>query len=360
MKQEALLILDPEYLGYYGLKKNFIDANFSILKYLSFFNEWHGKTLDNIEVLPLSDAKKFSDKKIIVAVPLNPALKEYLKLLLTAGYKRENIILLLDKPEYSGNENICQMRKDISFRVAFDGEVICQVGANEFLVDTNNELYIVKEIFAEMCYEFFFPVSNAVVIDIGMNIGIASVYFAQRENVQSVYAFEPFLPTYARALDNFKLNVTNDKILPHPYGIGGEDKDLEIKYNENLKGCMSTTRDNSAFLDPNCEKSKAKIKIVDIAKSFSAIIDKHPDAKFVFKIDCEGGEYDIFNRLDQMDMFKHIHFIVMEWHNDQVKNVRELERVLQKNGFFYRLTGNRDGEVINGNIFAVNCTSMIN
>ena len=55
--------------------------------------------------------------------------------------------------------------------------------------------------------EYNFSINEPyVMIDIGYNIGITSLIFAQNENIKQIYGFEPFKPTYNNALENLSQN----------------------------------------------------------------------------------------------------------------------------------------------------------
>src|SRR5260221_3132548 len=51
-----------------------------------------------------------------------------------------------------------------------------------------------------------------VVIDVGMNVGTAALFFASRDNVKRVYGFEPVPSSCATAEVNFSLNDIGSKI----------------------------------------------------------------------------------------------------------------------------------------------------
>lgn len=44
--------------------------------------------------------------------------------------------------------------------------------------------------------------TDSIVIDIGANIGLASLFFAARKNVIKVIGYEPLRSTYQKALHN--------------------------------------------------------------------------------------------------------------------------------------------------------------
>lgn len=96
-------------------------------------------------------------------------------------------------------------------------------GLNLGYIFDGDGILIVEEIFKNDEYNFDIG-GPAVVIDIGMHIGLASLYFAARDDVEGVYGFEPFKPTFEQAMFNFKINEKYaDKIHPHNYGLGDRE-----------------------------------------------------------------------------------------------------------------------------------------
>src|SRR5688500_18445198 len=60
-------------------------------------------------------------------------------------------------------------------------------------ITSRSELYIINEVYFERCYHFLLPYNEMVhVIDIGMNVGIASLFFAGLAQVKQVHSYEPF------------------------------------------------------------------------------------------------------------------------------------------------------------------------
>ena len=189
--------------------------------------------------------------------------------------------------------------------------------------------YVAHEVFYE--HEYHFSVQDkAIVIDIGMNVGFASLYFALRDDVEAVYAFELVKSTYDKALFNFALNKCAEKIAAFNYGLGGSDRELTINFDDTGSGggtMVSHYRSKGNAID---------VQVKDSATEIRNIIAKHPDRKIVIKCDCEGAEKEIFERLDSENILSSIDVVVMEYHlgYDQF-----LEPLLTKNGFMYFKNG---------------------
>ena len=103
-----------------------------------------------------------------------------------------------------------------------NGHIILKINDMSIITRNIDEFNNIRDIFCADCYNYFLnDTSGEVVIDIGMNIGGASLYFLNKPNVIKVYSFEPFPDTFAEAEDNFKLNdvIGKERIEYLPYGI---------------------------------------------------------------------------------------------------------------------------------------------
>jgi FkbM family methyltransferase len=192
-------------------------------------------------------------------------------------------------------------------------------------------ILIVEEIFKNEEYHFDIG-RDAVVIDIGMNIGLASLYFAQRDDVTAVYGYEPFGTTYEQALFNFRINEgVARKIYPHNCGLGDTDKMLTLDYYPRTPGRMSTVKTLDE-IHPNrkYESRQESVQIRNAAVEIRTVLDRHPGVSCVLKCDAEGAEKEIFESLDAGGILKRIDVILLEYHFSYDMPVMDM---LRRNGF---------------------------
>lgn len=252
-----------------------------------------------------------------------------------------NLDPLLDEDEFLLRENCKAV-----FFVNDYGKIKCSINNINFYINTVEEYFITKEIFGEQLYNFKFPNDDKVIcIDIGMNVGLATLYFAAKDNVKKVYSFEPFPETYEAALKNFKLNkpIIKDKIVANNYGLYNENKNTDVKYNYNSKGCMSVEDDNEKKFDETVDFKKVNIKLKKVSDVFEKIIKENYGCKFVCKIDCEGSEDKIIENLQNENLLKYFKVFIMEWHGkdkfDKVVNILKEDYYLYNCYQYKEITG---------------------
>lgn len=192
---------------------------------------------------------------------------------------------------------------------------------------SDNTLWTANEVLCNTGYNFSVN-EPYIMFDIGFNIGTTSLYFAQKENIKQIYAFEPFIPTYNQGLNNLKLNPKySNKINLFDYGLGVEDKILKIPYNEKLPGAMSTLFENSTDKYSSIEE----VKIKNAYNVLSEIIERHKEKVFI-KLDTEGSEFEILPSLDEKGLLEKVDVLIMEYHR---KDPQILLDILKRNNFFY-------------------------
>jgi len=193
---------------------------------------------------------------------------------------------------------------------------------------------------------------DSVVIDIGMNRAIASLFFAAKENVKKVYAFEPFKPTLALAKKNLDLNPElKKKIQTFAYGLGKEDGILEIPYSVNVSDCMSTTHTISVKHNVRAET----VTVKDAAKMLAPIFEENKTNRIIIKCDCEGAEFEILERLDKENLVGKIDAVLMEYH---FKKPDRLVEIFAENGFAVHVKCGLKKEPITGYLYAVKMQKM--
>lgn len=188
-------------------------------------------------------------------------------------------------------------------------------GLNLGYIFDGDGIIIVEDIFKNEEYNFDIG-AQVVVIDIGMNIGLASLYFAARDDVKDVYGFEPFKPTFEQAMFNFKINEKYaDIIHPYNYGLGDEDKELTFEYYPRTPGRMSTVKSIDEIHPSRKYETKTEtVQIKNAAKNIDSIIEQHKDNKIIIKCDTEGSEKEIFESLDSRGVLKNIDVVMLEYH----------------------------------------------
>jgi FkbM family methyltransferase len=163
-------------------------------------------------------------------------------------------------------------------------------------VDNISNLLVILDVFFLTSYKIISN-SKAIVIDIGLNIGASALFFSQYENIEHIYAFEPFKETYEQAVDNLKLNKNlQNKITAYNYGLSDKEEIKNVLYSKKRSGSMSVMSDfyHSELKVKDMHLSKVTLKAAD--KEISNIISKTTN-QIILKIDCEGSEYAIIDSL---------------------------------------------------------------
>ena len=161
-----------------------------------------------------------------------------------------------------------------------------------------------------------------VMWDIGMNIGLASLYFATKDDVV-VVGHEPLQKTYQLALENSMLNPElSKKIAVFNYGIGGSDRIEIVEYCHEYKGSVgirglvgdaNLRRTILGIDEKSTEFSKDDLMMRKASDVLESIRSAYPGLPVVAKIDCEGAEYEIIDSLYHGGKLTDIEAIMMEW-----------------------------------------------
>jgi FkbM family methyltransferase len=205
---------------------------------------------------------------------------------------------------------------------------------------------IVKEIFLHEDYALHFR-QEAVLIDIGLNRGIASLFFAGYPNIKKIYAYEPFKPTFELAKKNLALNpALNEKIQAFNFGLGKTNATLELPYVPTVTGGMSTTHE--VCKGKNHGRMETVI-VKDAAAVIAPVLEENRDKYVIVKCDCEGAEFEIFERLHNQKLIEKIDVILMEYHYNKPNGLIE---ALTGSGFAVR-TKVLSAEMNKGYIYAV-------
>jgi FkbM family methyltransferase len=195
-------------------------------------------------------------------------------------------------------------------------------------------------IFSQQMYTpSFLPIElDDVVVDIGANIGVFSLYAATRTS-NTVHAFEPFPANIAALQQNISANQVST-IEIHQYAIS--DVIGMEHFSTKANGINHLQK---AFVEPTDV-------FMDVpAISLDAFMDEHHVDHIDFlKMDCEGAEGVILPSLSA-SLFQHIRKIALEFHDDvcQLKHI-QLQALLTDVGFATHLDW--DGKAAHGIIHA--------
>ena len=211
-----------------------------------------------------------------------------------------------------------------------DDKLFIAIDTLTFEVQTAEELFILKEIFVEGVYNFNLiqDAKNYVLIDIGMNVSYASCYFAKVKQIPQVISFEPFTPTYTQAKVNIGLNHLEKQIDARNYGLGGCDEILSVPYAPEFRGQVGM-QGTDYIRSVITQSVTEEIDIKNAFESLNSIVKEYPSKRFIMKIDCEGAEYDLIDKIPK-EMLEHCDVIMMEWHE---KGPKIIEEWLSKHGF---------------------------
>ena len=181
----------------------------------------------------------------------------------------------------------------------------------------------VCEIFYDKIYERdFVKVSiDDIIVDIGANHGVFSLY-SQMFKPKKVYAVEPIKSTF----DNMEKNLDG-------YGVVCINKAIS---NENSfeKFALTNVSGNNFLLKniDSCHPSEMIDEEIVETITIDKLISDYEIPRIDFlKVDCEGGELDLFQTINKDYLKNNIKKIALEYHSMSIRDT--VTEILTNNGF---------------------------
>ncbi|MBI1787503.1 MAG: FkbM family methyltransferase [Acidobacteria bacterium] len=147
------------------------------------------------------------------------------------------------------------------------------------------------------------------IVDLGANVGFATLYFAKRFPSAQIHSFEPHPLHYCLLTENLRMNGLDDKVRLYNAAVGARKGSAYL-----------TDADLDSTLTEDTDAGGAGAHAVQVLDFFACMDDTPID---VLKLDIEGSEWAIladerFTRLRPRN-------IVMEWHAQKggMPNARE-------------------------------------
>jgi FkbM family methyltransferase len=184
---------------------------------------------------------------------------------------------------------------------------------------------------------------NDVVLDIGANIGIFSVFAATRAKNTKILSFEPFPGNVKWLKHNVEANkLKNIKIFDK--AVAGENRKKTLYVSQAwVSNSLEKTDNKTNEIEIDCVTLENALQDIEVCN--------------LMKIDCEGGEYEIFYSSSDKTLSK-IQKIAGEYHNlDSNKmNFNSLSKFLSEKGF--EITSSVDFGDGTGSFYAQNLKSI--
>lgn len=160
---------------------------------------------------------------------------------------------------------------------------------------------------------------NSVVLDVGAYIGEWAQDMRQRYNC-TIHAFEPEPRNY-RQLE--KRTASDERILAHGYGLG--DRDETVRMSLEFLG-------STAFGEIEGVRGKDwdEARIRDVATLWP---DLGLDRVDMMKVNIEGGEFPLFERMIECDLLGSVDCYLIqfhEWHPGAYRRRRRIQKALAR------------------------------
>jgi FkbM family methyltransferase len=217
-----------------------------------------------------------------------------------------------------------------TFQIISHGEKI-RLSARGITIEvgTWGDVDVVHEMLVRELYHFDIG-RRCVVWDVGMNVGMASLFFAAMPDVLAVHGYELFRPTWEQAKENFSLNPSlAGKITSHAFGLGASSAELELPYHEEMKGVVGL--DGPLMHICGLDLRTEKVRVIPAVTALDDVRRDHAGLPVVLKMDCEGAEGDILESLGEAGRLEELSLVLLEWHGTPIR--LRLEKLFAAHGF---------------------------
>jgi hypothetical protein len=118
------------------------------------------------------------------------------------------------------------------------------------------------------------------------------------------------------------------------YGVGFPSRTMNLPYSYELKGSIGTNGIEpeavSIFRTERVESRTVEVQIKDCAEVVAEVRRKAAGKELVVKMDCEGSEYEIMERLDSQGLVREVSMYIIEWHK---RGPEPIVEILGRHGF---------------------------
>ncbi|ADU06393.1 methyltransferase FkbM family [Micromonospora sp. L5] len=194
-----------------------------------------------------------------------------------------------------------RLRRGEPYRSAPVWATVAGADVETFNLDTLS--YLVREIFVDGCYEMGDLGDRPTIVDVGANIGLASLYFRRRYPRASITAIEADPDVFALLDRNLRRNVVATHLTTHHLAAHGRGGSVALYRRAAKPGRLTTS----------VEAHRGGPEAVDVpARRLSELI---PGPIDLLKVDIEGGEHGVIAELAEAGALVQVRRIVLEMHS---------------------------------------------
>jgi FkbM family methyltransferase len=256
--------------------------------------------------------------------------------------KSEELLRPLTKYSHLNNFNIIVLAKnyilnlenkyrDFKIKNHKQGFMVSFSNLNIY-IESLEEFHILNEVFINDDYHYTTK-KKSILIDIGCNIGITSLFFSTFSYIEKIIAFEPVRVTYEQAKLNFQLNAKMCKVdAIKNVGLGKSAREERFLFDSKVKGNTGIRGKLSPSYSKNKSAEEISVNINEASSEILEITNQNRSLKVIVKMDCEGAEYEILENLKETGVIDEIDVLLMEWHD---KGTEMIEKILEESGFEY-------------------------
>ncbi len=165
---------------------------------------------------------------------------------------------------------------------------------------TTDELVFV-EVVLEHAYRFDLPFTPRVILDAGANMGVTSIYFANRYPKAKIFAVEPEPSNYALLVKNIR---PYPSIVPVHAALWNRDGEVSVSLPDPSTGAVG----NWAFFTHEGEGIRVRAVSME-----SLLRELALDTVDFVKVDIEGAEVEIF---ESPDWVNRVRALAIETHDE--------------------------------------------
>ena len=220
--------------------------------------------------------------------------------------KKNNIMLSALQKKSSMIDNIWRNKNTLFYVPNYPLDYVQNI-----IVESENyyEIEILKELSNYLC-------ENAIIFDIGANIGNHTLFFGIEKKAAKIHAFEPIPQTFSILKKNIELNNLSDIVLAYNVALSNEDSKASIK-SFMMSDCGSTQL---------CKNTNGDINTVTLDLMKFENLER---VDFV-KIDTEGYEFFILQGAKEF-LTKYRPIIFIEIFDENRQKVDQLLSELKYN-----------------------------